>query len=481
MKSKAEKYIEQNRVDRKNRPAFHVTAPVGWINDPNGFSVYQGQIHLFYQYHPFSTEWGPMHWGHCISYDMMKWEDLPVALAPDQEYDKLGCFSGSAIETKDGHLLVYTGVSEDINTKQEVQNQCFAIGDGIQYEKIKENPVVTGEMLPKGFDQKDFRDPKIWKEDDTFYLVAGNKDQQKYGQIVLFSSKNLQEWKYESVLVNSGGRIGIMWECPDFFALGDERILICSPQNMKARGYDIHNGHNSVYFTGEYNKEKHVFKHRKLQSLDYGFDFYAPQTTELPDGRRILIGWMQSWDNQAIPEDQKWQGMMTVPRELTLVNDELIQNPIKEVKKYYSNRVAYENKCISKPCMLEGIKGRILDMTIELQKGDFQYFRVELAHNEEYTTTFTYDAITEMIEADRTFSGICKDIVCQRKMKIIHPKDKLELRFILDRWSIELFVNGGEQVFSTAIYTEMEADQIVFSSDGNAVINVEKHDIKMEE
>lgn len=480
MRNKAEKYIQQNMVERQKRPAFHVTAPVGWINDPNGFSVYKGQTHLFYQYHPYTTSWGPMHWGHCVSDDLMKWEDLPVALAPDQSYDRKGCFSGSAIETEEGHVLVYTGVSENEITKQEVQNQCIAIGDGIKYEKIAENPIITGEMLPEGFNKKDFRDPKVWKEEDTFYLVAGNKDEEEKGQIVLFSSKDLRKWKFESVLANSGGNIGSMWECPDFFELDGHRVLICSPQDMSAKGYEFHNGHNSVYFTGQYDKEKHVFAYEEPRALDYGLDFYAPQTTKLPDGRRVMIGWMQSWDNQAIPEGQKWQGMMTIPRELSLVNNELIQKPIKEIEKYYTNSVICERKNITKPCSIDGIKGRQLDMTLELEKGGFDCFQIELAHNEEYTTTFTYNAKTEMIEVDRTFSGLQKDVICQRKMKIRHPKEVLELRFILDKYSVELFVNGGEQVFSTIIYTTEKAEQIVFSSDGNARVNITKHEINME-
>lgn len=480
MRSKAEKYMEQNKSDREKRPAFHVTAPVGWINDPNGFSVYKGRVHLFYQYHPYSTVWGPMHWGHCVSDDLLKWDDLSVALAPDQEYDKMGCFSGSAIETEEGHVLVYTGVSENETTKNEVQNQCIAIGDGIKYEKLAGNPVISGELLPEGFDQKDFRDPKIWKEGDIFYLAVGNKDAEGEGQIVLFSSKNLREWKYESVLAKSDGKIGAMWECPDFFELEGKRVLICSPQDMRAKKYEFHNGHNSVYFTGNYDKEKHVFTYNEARSLDYGLDFYAPQTTKLPDGRSVLIGWMQSWDSQAIPEGQNWQGMMTIPRELSLVNHELIQKPIREIEQYYTNRVTCEKKNISEPCSISGMNGRLLDMTIELKKGGFQCFQIDLAHNEEYTTTFTYNAQTEIIEADRTFSGLKKDIVCQRKMKIKHPKEILELRFILDRYSVELFVNGGEQVFSTVIYTPMEADQIVFRSDGNAMVNIIKHEIKME-
>ncbi len=233
---------------------FHISAPAGWINDPNGFSVYNGKIHLFYQYYPYLREWGPMHWGHSTTSDMIKWEQLPCVLAPDEEYDKKGCFSGSAIEADGKHVLVYTGVTRiklPDGSEQERQNQCIAFGDGLNYVKHENNPVVTGDMLPENCSRIDFRDPKIWKEDDTYYLIVGSKDLNNVGQVVLCSSKNLTDWQFETILAaNSTGKIGTMWECPDFFGLEDKHVLICSPQSMKADKYEFHNGHNSVYFLG---------------------------------------------------------------------------------------------------------------------------------------------------------------------------------------------------------------------------------------
>ena len=174
---KARKF-EQDKIrqqDKRMRPLYHVSAPVGWINDPNGLSEYDGRIHLFYQYYPYKREWGPMHWGHSVTDDMMRWEQLPTALAPDESYDKDGCFSGSAIEADGKHVLVYTGVSKQVQVDGSVlerQNQCVAVGDGIDYEKYQNNPVVKGDMLPEACSLVDFRDPKIWKEDDRYYLIV---------------------------------------------------------------------------------------------------------------------------------------------------------------------------------------------------------------------------------------------------------------------------------------------------------------------
>ena len=133
-------------------------------------------------------------------------------------------------------------------------------------------------MLPEGCSRIDFRDPKIWKENDTYYLIVGNKNDNQVGQVVLCSSKNLTDWKFETILAsNENGDIGTMWECPDFFALKDKHVLICSPQDMKARKYEFHNGHNSVYFLGDYDANRCRFSKEQPHTLDYGMDFYAPQ------------------------------------------------------------------------------------------------------------------------------------------------------------------------------------------------------------
>ena len=188
---KANEYIKQNCVSKKELPVFHVAPPCGWMNDPNGFSVYQEKIHLFYQYHPYNEVWGPMHWGHCESEDFIKWTDMPVALAPDESFDEKGCFSGSGIETEEGHILVYTGVTE-VEQDGEIyqyQNQCIAFGDGVNYTKYNQNPVVNGDMLPDDFSREHFRDPKIWKEDDGYYMVVGNKRMTKFRRSYCFIPK----------------------------------------------------------------------------------------------------------------------------------------------------------------------------------------------------------------------------------------------------------------------------------------------------
>ncbi len=470
-------------IPKEERPAYHMSSPTGWINDPNGFSVFQGQYHLFFQYHPFSKKWGPMHWGHCTSEDFIKWEYLPCALAPEESYDEGGCYSGSAIEVDGEHVLIYTGIMDrylDDGFHYYRQVQCIAKGDGIDYRKGEENPIITGESLPEGSSLEDFRDPKVWREDDGYYLVVGSRAKDGSGQILMYYSEDLNQWEYVTVLEQSKNKYGKMWECPDFFSLGDRQILLVSPQDMRAKGLEFHNGNNSIFIYGQYEKESHQFKREKVTSADYGLDFYAAQTLLTQDGRRILIGWMQSWDANITPASFQWSGMMTIPRELTLEHGRIYQRPVRELEKYRTDMVRYDNLSITGSTILKNITGRILELLVEITGFDFEYFRIQFAKSDEYQTFLQYNHKKRCLTIDRTHSGIDRDVVCRRKMELApiqeeNSKEVLKLRILLDKYSVEVFANDGEKVMSSLFYTPLEAESIVFDSDGTACINIIKY------
>ena len=214
-----------------------------------------------------------------------------------------------------------------------------------------------------------------------------------------------------------------------------------------------------------------------MYSLDDGLDFYAPQTMQSPDGRRIMIGWMQSWDSNIRPVDQKWSCMMTLPRELRIEDGKIRQRPVREIERYHRNAVCYQNKEISGSCQMEGIRGRVLDMTVEIVCGNFCEFTISLAQNEQYHTDFTILKDHNMVEIDRTYSGMVRDAIAIRKAKLKTSADKLQLRIILDKYSAEIFLNDGQQVFSSTFYTPMEADGISFVCDGKAVVNIKKYEM----
>lgn len=480
--------IYEKEIPGGQRPLFHLTPRCGWMNDPNGFSIYKGCYHMFYQYYPYSSIWGPMHWGHAVSKDLLHWEYLPAALAPDQRYDYKGCFSGSAIETEDGrHLLIYTGVrqtSDPEGAESGVQTQCIAIGDGENYEKYSGNPVITSEDLPAGASRFDFRDPKIFKAPDGTYLcAAANRPADGSGEILLFKSKDLLNWKFWKPLASNRGRFGSMWECPDFFALDGKQVLLVSPQDMLPSGFEYHNGNGTLCLMGSYDEESGTFVEEKDQAIDYGIDFYAPQTILSPDGRRIMIGWMQNWDACAIrsPKD-KWAGQMSVPRELSIRDGRLYQKPIREIESLYTDFSSYRDIRVGgeRATILEGIHGRCLDMTVCVRPADpehvFHKFSVRFAQKDNFRTAVSFRPHERTVKIDRKYSGSCRAIVHQRRCYVEGSEDGvIRLRILLDRFSAEIFIDDGKYAMTASLFTDLAAEGISFFADGEAVIDVEGH------
>ena len=379
--------LEKAKEGGVPRPAVHFTNPVGWMNDPNGFSDYKGEHHLFFQYYPYETRWNSMHWGHAKSSDFLHWEYLPAAMAPDQDYDDFGVFSGSAI-VKDGkQYLLYTGVK--IIGGEEHQTQCLAVGDGLNYEKAPENPVIPASLLPEGYDQRNFRDPKVWKDGNLYYVIVGCCAEENGGEAALFSSVDLRNWKFETILDKSYGKLGIMWECPDFFPLGDKWILTVSPIGMEAEGLEFHPGNNCIVLTGTYDPKTMKFERETARSLDYGLDFYAPQTMETADGRRVIIGWMQSCEKAFLPEGFPWCGILSIPRELFLENGRLCQRPVRELENYLKEKAVYTDVSIGKKQALTCIQGRMIDLSVTVKGKAYDKWTLYLAAGEKHYSTIT--------------------------------------------------------------------------------------------
>ena len=485
----ARKYEEkaEKQIKEDERPKFHLSTRIGWMNDPNGFSYYNGKYHMFYQYHPYETKWGPMHWGHAVSTDLLHWQYLPAALAPDEVYDCAGCFSGSALTLSDGkQLLMYTGVireKQEDGTIRDVQTQCVATGNGIDYEKYEKNPVIDQKSLPEGASRFDFRDPKIWqKEDGTYRCITGNRPADGSGQILMFSSSDGFHWSFEKIFAENNNRFGKMWECPDFFEIDGKGVLLTSPQDMLPLNYEYYNGNVAMCLIGEYDDTTDTFIPQKDQCLDYGIDFYAPQTVLTPDGRRVMIGWMQNWDTCSICEPERvWFGQMSLPRELFLKNGRLCQKPVRELEGMRANKISYCDISFSNTLQLKGIKGRAIDMelTIQAEKEQplFRKFTVQFAQNEKYHTSISFYPEKSILKIDRKSSGSRRAIMHQRKCKVNCVENTLKLRIILDRFSVEVFANDGEQVMTATLYTEQSADNISFVADGSVKMDVIKYDL----
>lgn len=481
-KSRIYEKEQMNTIKEETRPIFHFSAPVGWLNDPNGFSMYKGEYHLFYQYHPFSVHWGPMHWGHTKTKDFIKWSHIPIALAPDHDYDQAGCFSGTAIELNGKHILAYTSVMEEEleNGKRKVyQQQSIAVGNGVDYEKLSCNPVLTEDMLPEGVSKADFRDPKLWFADGTYNMLVANRSDDGSGQLLLFRAIELDRWEFVSVFDKCNNEYGKMWECPDYFTIDDKEIIIISPQDMRAKGNIFHCGNGTIYFVGRTENEQ--FVRDQVNVIDYGLDFYAPQTLLTKDNRRIMIAWMQSWDTYLSKEENGWSGMMTLPREIMYCEEKqcIIQKPVKEIESYWSDTVSYDHVTINSETKLEGIEGRVVDINMHIKVENQGNFVIKLAHNDEFHVSITYNSKNNTLEFSRMLSDLRRDIVTNRVMNVDAENEELNLRILLDKYSIEIFADDGKNVMTNVFNVPIEAEGITFQCDTKASITLKKHRIEV--
>lgn len=290
---------------------YHFEPKKGWINDPNGLIFYQGLYHAFFQYNPYEPKWGPMHWGHAVSTDLIHWKELAIALYPDKEYENSGgCFSGSAVE-KDGILyLFYTSVSKELG-----QTQSAALSkDGVIFQKYKGNPVIQQYPIDGS---NEFRDPKVVEINGTYYMVCGSgKD--GVGKILFFQSDDLLVWNYQGVLFEST-EYGPVLECPDLFPLGGKYVLMFSKMGLQT--------YSTQFIIGEFDG-KH-FTETSRCTPEAGPQFYAPQTFCDARGRRIMIGWLSDW-SKPVDKGADFAGALTIPRELSLKNDCILNFPVEE-------------------------------------------------------------------------------------------------------------------------------------------------------
>ena len=472
----ANNFIVENkeRVNELYRHHYHLMAPIGWINDPNGFVYFEGEYHLFYQFYPYDSVWGPMHWGHAKSKDLVQWEDLPVALAPTEDYEADGCFSGSAIE-KDGKLyLMYTGHYERKGVKKEVQ--CMAISeDGIHFEKYAGNPVIAEPHIEGIAAIEDFRDPKVFQKDDVYYSVIASKTIDERGQILLFQSDDLLHWVFKSVLLEGKTHQGIMWECPDLFHLDGKDILLMSPIEMEKEGNAYHNINSTVAFIGTVDWTTGKLNVDNYHEIDSGLDFYAPQTCIDAQNRRIMVAWMQMWARDMPTNDlgHLWSGAMTLPRELSIEKNQLVQKPIQSIYSFIQNKkMIQEKELINETLLCEGLTTDASYLKFVATVKDTQQVTFEIAKSENESVVVKYDVAQELLSISRamvgdTITGSEEEHLDTRKVRVPLKNNQLQLEFFRDTSSIEIFT-GGSVTMTMNFYKKETGNTWTISSTGAA-------------
>ncbi len=311
------------------RPIFHVCSPAQWMNDPNGPIFYRGWYHLFYQLTPFSDQSGVKYWGHVRSRDLAKWETLPIALGPSVERGEASVWSGCCTINGEGKpMAFYTSIGEAKSPFDQAE-QWAAIGgdDLVSWQKVAANPVL-GDAVNAGTKIYDWRDPFIFHERGRTFLVdGGHLAKAGDAAVNIYEAQNpgLTEWKYRGVLFHVPDAPTA--ECPNFFKLGNEWVLLVSPYGKVK------------YFVGQFDPGTCRFQARTNGLLDYGSSFYAPNTMQVPDGRRVVWGWVNGF-----PGGRGWNGCLSLPRLLSWSRDgQLQQEPAPALVKLRGQGVEWRN------------------------------------------------------------------------------------------------------------------------------------------
>lgn len=462
-------YQQWANLNRRWYPHYHIAPPIGWLSVPHGLCQHKGIYHVFYQHHPFHEEWGLMHWGHATSTDLVHWENQGIALTPGESFDKDGCFSGSAVSFEGKMYLFYTGHQWRDEAEDGIfQQQCMAVSeDGLVFKKI-------GVIIRPPKTYAHFRDPKVFFDAGRWWMVLGARDRElDIGVALLFCTTDINRWDESTYMVlgSSSDKNVFMWECPDFFITEGVSVLLCCPQGLKPVRHQYRNRFQSGYMLGQWIAGEPFVAQTKFRELDRGHDFYAPQTFRSDDGRQILIGWLGIWESPMPSRAFGWSGMLTIPRELALEpngGEKLMMRPIQEIEKLRG-----EGTLIS-PVVLEGDSEVLLvhDCT---SHEILVTFNVDCSSAEKYGVwigkgcEIYIDAQAEQIVLYRHF---LEHMVSGYRSCPLANAAVVEFRLFVDRSSVELFVNDGEEVFSSRIYCDGSGDTSLklFSIAGPAVV-----------
>ncbi|RJX71016.1 sucrose-6-phosphate hydrolase [Vibrio sinensis] len=449
------------------RPKFHITPPSGLLNDPNGFIEFDGQYHLFFQWHPFACTHGSKFWAHCTSQDLVNWDFKPTALAPDASYDKNGCYSGSAFVLGDELHLFYTGNLKD-EAGERVSTQCLAKSVDAEleiYSKI--GPVIHSQ--PQGYTAH-FRDPKIWQHDGRWYCVLGAQTEALTGQVLLYSSSDAYQWNYHGPIAGEGINgltdFGYMFECPDLFPLDGQDVLIGCPQGIKPDGFDFHNRHNNGYFVGELDYNLSQYSHGEFHPLDRGFEFYAPQTTLGKDGRRLLSAWIGIPDEDEQPTvEHDWIHALSLVRSLHLVDGRVHQRPVEEHKALRGAKSEWAAQILSSEQALTFSSENCFELSLKAEEIN-GLFSLRLAEAGDHFVEISFDSATGIFKLDRSHA-LHQD--GSRESTLAYT-DRLELQIFFDCSILEVFVNNGEEVFTGRVFPQQLVSNSTVSISNSCII-----------
>jgi len=465
--------------DEAFRPQYHFSPPIGWMNDPNGLVYVNGEYHLFFQYHPYGTTWSTMHWGHAVSPDLIHWENLPIAIYPDEHG---AIFSGSAVfdAQNTSGLVPSGGLIAVFSYQNQTQGIAYSTDGGRTWTIYAYNPVLENPG-PSG----DFRDPKVFQYGQYWIMVIAAKDRVRF-----YKSANLIEWTYLSEFGETQGAHGGVWECPDVFPLEiDGRskwVLIVSVGDGAVGG-----GSGTQYFIGDFDGTTFKNEHTAdtVLWLDYGPDNYAAVSwNHAPNNRPIVMGWMNNWRYANLIPTSTWRGAMTLPRTVELAaKDErlcLVQTPLPALETLRERTLHLTSRVIQPdlPANVE-LTDQTFEIVATLNTGDAASLRLTLHQAENQLLAIGYDCETQRLFVDRQFAGVSTfhpDFAGIYYAPLVATSGDIRLRIFVDWSSIEVFGNNGESVITCQMFPERIFTRLELASEGGTaqLVALDVHNLK---
>ncbi|SDG27962.1 fructan beta-fructosidase [Fontibacillus panacisegetis] len=468
------------------RGLYHFSPKEKWMNDPNGMVYYKGEYHLFFQYHPYEMTMGLMHWGHAVSKDLVVWEELDIALAPDENGM---IFSGSAVvdwnnttgffENEPGLVAIFTHHLEQKGSHPvQTQSLAYSKDNGRTWAKYEGNPVLKHDTFI------DFRDPKVFwhKQTQRWVMILA------CGQTVcLYHSPDLKSWTFGSEFGTGIGFHGGVWECPDLFPLNvdgdpskEKWVMLVSVGDSQ----DYVEGSRTQYFTGDFDGLTFIpdVDSKEIRWLDYGRDNYAGVSwSDIPaeDGRRLFIGWMSNWKYANRTPAEEFRGAMTIPREIELQSGKdgsvtLVQKPVRELENNRVPVLELTNVSLQEAeKALSTLRLESYELKTVLASGTSIAFKVRKGGRVE--TVVGVDADRGELYVDRTKSGL-QDFheqfsgIQTAKLQTQFQGEMIDLHIFVDRSSVEVFANHGQAVITDLIFPDGDSMGISLATDNERLL-----------
>lgn len=433
---------------------FHWEMPFGLINDPNGLCYHDGKYQIFYQWNPAECKHLNKHWGYTETADFVNYSVPQLALAPVDDFDRNGCYSGSA-RSRNGKLeILYTANLKDAQNIRYPRQVLAAKNSDGTFTKKK----IAVDNVPKGYTTH-FRDPYLFTHSGRSFFIIGVQRENLTGCALIYEEIS-DNWILRGELKTNYTDFGYMWECPNLISVDGWDVLIFCPQGIAPQGHKYNNLYQAGYLIGKFNPDTLEFVHGDFQELDGGFDFYAPQVLAQPN-RNILIGWigMPEKENEYPTTKEGWLYSLTLPRQLKIKNNTIYQLPVKELDALCRSKQQF-NDCraltLSAPCKI----------TLD----------IDLTCENHWQGKFTIGSDELIISFDKNTQEFCinRDNLTLggkgRRYFTISVKDNLHLDIYLDTSIIEIYCQNGEQAATACYYAQEKLSRIPFTT--NIPLNI---------